>query len=262
MLTAVIITQDEERNIGRCLTSLEGVADEVVVVDSGSTDGTEAICRQHGVRFVHHPWEGYSEQKNWAETQATGEWVLSIDADEALSERLRTTLLVLKSKGFADAGRPTLYRLKRLTNYCGSWIRHCGWYPDAKIRLWRHGTVRWQGDIHETLVWQEAYAVETLEGDLLHYSYYTLDEHVRRQPKYYRLGAQEAYEAGKRCGWATLIAKPCYTFVRDYFFRLGMLDGIAGYLVCHMNAHYTLMKYATLRELCKKQNRHDYGNQR
>ena len=245
-LSVVIITHNEERNIGRCLNSLVGIADEVVVVDSGSTDGTESICRQHGARFVHHDWEGFSGQKNFAETLASGDWVLSLDADEQVGEALSDNLKRLLADGPREG---EAYSMNRLTNCCGHWIRHCGWYPDTKMRLWQRGTARWEGDVHEQLVFTKPTKVVPLKGDLLHYSYYTLDELATRQAHYYRLAAQEAYAKGRRCGRGALLWKPLWRFLRDYLFRGGFLDGEAGYIVCRMNAHYTFMKYATLREL-------------
>lgn len=248
-LSAIIITKNEERNIGRCIDSLRGVADEIVVVDSGSADKTEQICKENGVIFQYHEWAGFSGQKNYAETLATGDWVLSIDADEALSPALQAEVAELKKS--APGG--VVYRMKRLTNFGGSWIRHCGWYPDAKIRIWPRGTAHWAGEIHETIAFDGSPRVVTLKGDLLHYSYYSIAELAARQPKYYTLGAQEALAKGKSCSWAALLGKTAWTFLRDYVIKGGFLDGYAGYLVCRMNAHYTFMKYATLRELTQKQ---------
>ena len=168
-ISAVIITHNEERNIGRCLESLRGVADEVIVVDSGSTDATEAICVAAGARFVRHDWEGYSGQKNYANGLASHPWLLSIDADEALSPQLRESILRLKEKGF-DA--ETVYSMNRLTNYCGRWIRHCGWYPDACVRLWHTGVATWDGLVHEELRYSTNVRHAKVEGDLWHYSYY------------------------------------------------------------------------------------------
>ena len=245
-LSAVIITHNVERNIDRCLRALQGIASQVVVVDSGSTDGTEAICQQLQVLFVHHDWEGYSKQKNYAETLATGDWVLSLDADEAIDDTLRAQLQQLLSVG----PRPnTVYSMNRLTNFCGHWIRHCGWYPDTKVRLWQRGTAHWEGDVHEQLVFSNPVTTLRLKGDLLHYSYYTLEQLVSRQTRYARLAAQEAHDKGRHCRRTALWLRPLWRFVRDYLLRGGFLDGEAGYIVCRMNAYYTFMKYATLREL-------------
>lgn len=248
-ICAVIITQNEERNIGRCLRSLEGVADEVVVVDSGSSDGTEQICLEAGVRFERHKWEGFSEQKNYANSLATSEWILSIDADEELSEELRKSILEIKSKEPADN---IVFSFNRMTNYCGHWIRHCGWYPDWCCRMWRKGVARWEGLIHEELRFEGEVRHEQIVGDLYHYSYYTVSEHLQKQSKYAALCAREYYEKGKRCSAAAIVLRPMWTFVRNYFFRGGILDGWAGYTVCRIGAMYTLTKYAELyrREKC------------
>lgn len=245
-LSVLIITHNEERNIKRCLESVIGIAGEVIVVDSGSTDETESICRQYGATFVHHDWQGFSMQKNYAETLASGDWILSLDADEQVGEALFDSLTKLLSEGPQEG---TAYCMNRLTNFCGSWIRHCGWYPDTKIRLWQRGTARWVGDVHEQLEFSSSVKTIRLQGDLLHYSYYTLDELATRQSQYYRLAAREAYDRHRQCGRGALLWRPLWRFVRDYLLRGGFLDGEAGYIVCLMNAHYTFMKYATLREL-------------
>lgn len=252
-ISAIVITQDEERNMARCLASLQGVADEVIVVDSGSTDATESICRQYGARFEHHDWAGYSGQKNYANSLASHPWTLSIDADEALSPALRATLLQLKEHSLRN---DSVYQCHRLSNFCGSWIHHCGWYPDTKIRLWPTGHAQWHGTIHEELIHDQCPNTVTLKGDLLHYTFYTLDEMTQRHRRYYLLAAQSAYQAGRRASMAAVVLKPLWSFLRGYVLLGGFLDGYAGYLVCRMNAHYTFMKYATLRELAKTKTEH------
>lgn len=244
-ISAVIITQNEERNIVRCLRSLQGIADEVVVVDSGSTDQTESLCRAAGARFISHPWEGYSAQKNFADSQATQPWTLSLDADEALSSALRQSLLQLKQRGM---DRGTAYAFNRLSNYCGSWIKHCGWYPDRKTRLWPTGAAEWDGVVHEELRFASPMKEVTLQGDLLHYTYYTLQEHAERQVRYAALAAQKANARGKRYNALAARLSPLWTFVRNYVFKGGFLDGHAGYQVCRMSAFYTFMKHEMLKE--------------
>ena len=244
-LSAVIITQNEERNIARCLDSLRGVADEVVVVDSGSTDGTEAICSRLGARFLHHDWAGYSGQKNYANSLASHPWILSIDADEALSEELKRSILRMKSSAPSDE---VVYSMCRLNNYCGQWIRHCGWYPDEKVRLWHQGVCQWDGEVHEELRFQRPVRRQRLTGDLLHYTYYSVTDHAARQVRYATLAAEKARRQGKRSGVGALWLKPTWTFLRNYIFKGGFLDGRAGYLVCKMSAFYTLVKYAKLNE--------------
>lgn len=244
-LSAVIITHNEERNIRRCLQSLKGIADEIVVVDSGSTDGTERICREEGVMFQHHPWEGYSAQKNYAETLATGDWILSIDADEALSDTLSASIRNL----FASTPDQTkVYSFNRLTNFCGKWIKHCGWYPDEKVRLWTRGTAQWDGVVHEQLSFSHHPQQERLQGDLLHYSYYNVTEFVERQIHYATLAAEKEYERGRRATTGAVVFKPFWKFIRDYIFKGGLFDGHAGFVICKTNAFYTFVKYATLRD--------------
>lgn len=244
-ISAVIITQDEERNIGRCLESLRGVADEVVVVDSGSSDGTEAICRAAAVRFVHHDWAGYSEQKNYANRLATHSWLLSIDADEAVSPELRDSLMRLKEHGLDSA---TVYSVNRLNNYCGQWIRHCGWYPDARVRLWHKDVAVWDGLVHEELRYTVQVRHAKLKGDLLHYSFYSFEDYARRQVHYAALSAHKAQEVGKKTTALGVWLRPGWTFFRNYILKGGFLDGHAGYVICRMSAFYTFLKYAQLRE--------------
>ena len=162
-LSSVIITLNEERNIGRCLDSLKGIADEIIVVDSGSTDRTEEICRSLGVKFIHHPFEGYTEQKNFAVGHCTFDYVLSLDADEALSEELKKSISAIKSKWNKDG-----YSFNRFTNYCGKWIKHCGWYPDRKLRLFKKNKGSWLGNkLHERFVLNDSGNSEFSKGDIL-----------------------------------------------------------------------------------------------
>lgn len=245
-ISAVIITQNEERNIGRCLQSLDGVVNEVVVVDSGSTDRTEELCRKAGVRFLHHDWAGYSGQKNYADSLATSDWILSIDADEALSDELRKSVLDLKHRGL---DRGTVYSVQRLNNYCGHWIHHSGWYPDEKVRLWPRGVAEWDGVVHEELRYASAVTSRRLEGALLHYTYYSVADHADRQLRYAKLAARKAYEAGRHTSRFGVWLRPGWTFIRNYLFKGGFRDGYAGYCVCRMAAYYTYLKYALLLEL-------------
>lgn len=247
-ISAVIITQDEARNIGRCLESLRGVADEVIVVDSGSTDDTGPICRAFGARFVPHPWEGFSGQKNYADSLAQHPWILSIDADEALSDDLRTTLMDLKKNGFAA---DTVYTMCRLNNYCGRWLRHGGWYPDEHVRLWRNGVARWDGVVHEQLQYVCPVRRQRLKGTLLHYTYYSVDEHVRRTAKYASLAGEKAFEQGRRCGMGAVVWKPVGTFLKNYLLKGGFRDGSMGFVSARVSAFYTLIKYTRLFEKSK-----------
>lgn len=247
-LSAVIITLNEERNIGRCIDSLKEVADEVIVVDSGSKDRTEEICREKGARFEFNAWIGYIEQKNYANSLAKHDHILSIDADEALSDELRTSILRVKEQFEADA-----YEMNRLTNYCGKWIRHGGWYPDRKLRLFHRGKYEWGGEpIHEQMVKKSgSTTVMHLKGDLLHFSYYTIAQHVAQANHFTNMTATLAVQRGKKAGILKIIFSPLVKFIRDYFIRLGFLDGYYGYVVCRISAQATFMKYAKIRQMRK-----------
>lgn len=248
-ISAVIITFNEERNIGRCLDSLAGVADDVVVVDSFSTDRTEQICREKGARFIQHAFAGHIEQKNFALEQARFPHVLSLDADEALSDTLRQSILAVKADWRCDA-----WAMNRLTNYCGQWIRHSGWYPDRKIRLFDRRRGRWGGqNPHDKVEMNPGTTLGFLPGDLLHYSYYTEEEHDARARRYAVIAARAMLERGRRGSWLRVGVSPVFKFVRNYLFRLGFLDGHAGWTICRMAALETYWKYRHLIQLEKAQ---------
>jgi glycosyltransferase involved in cell wall biosynthesis len=244
-LSVVIITFNEERNIGRCLDSLAGVADEVVVVDSFSTDDTAEICRAKGARFFQHPFEGHIEQKNWALKQASHFHVLSLDADEALSEKLRESVFLAKKNWNCDG-----YTMNRLTNYCGQWIRHSGWYPDRKLRLFDRRKGHWGGqNPHDRVEMQPGSTTTPLDGDLLHYSYYTVNEHIERTRKYADIAARAMHARGKRATWLHLIFSPLVKFLKSYFLKLGFLDGRAGWTICKISAWESYLRYRALLRL-------------
>jgi glycosyltransferase involved in cell wall biosynthesis len=243
-LSVVIITFNEERNIERCLASLRGIADDILVVDSFSTDKTREICERHGVTFIQKQWAGYSPTKNYANTQAKFDWVLSLDADEALSDELRTSILELKNKN-----EMLTCSFNRLTNYCGTWIRHCGWYPDIKLRIFDRRKTSWHGEIHEELVPGVPVEIRHLKGDCLHYSYYSVDEHYLQAEKFSSLSAKAMFEKGKKISSAGIVLKTLSKFLRNYFLKLGFLDGKAGYTVCRVAAHETKLKYSKLHAL-------------
>ncbi|OFY50990.1 MAG: glycosyl transferase [Bacteroidetes bacterium GWF2_41_31] len=242
-LSAVIITFNEEHNIERCLNSLKGIADEIIVVDSFSTDRTAGICKDAGVRFIEQKWLGYSAQKNLGNSLASYDYVLSIDADEALSEELKNSILAVKTSGFKGA-----CSFNRMTNYCGKWIRHSGWYPDTKVRIFNKNTSVWQGALHETLTLDNT-VIEHLSGDLLHYSYYTRDDHIRQIIKFTDIAALDYFKSGKKNSPVKLYGSPAAKFIRDYFINLGFLDGKAGFTICRLSAKATYLKYSKLKKL-------------
>lgn len=248
-LSAVIITLNEERNIGRCIDSVKEIADEVIVVDSGSIDRTKEICEKKGARFILNEWKGYIEQKNFANGLAEHPYILSIDADESLSEELRGSIRKAKEQFEADA-----YEMNRLTNYCGSWIRHGGWYPDRKLRLFHRDKFEWGGErIHENMIQKEDNPkVERLSGDLLHYSYYDIAQHIAQANLFTNMTAELAIEKGKHAGMLKIIFSPIVKFIKDYIIRLGFLDGYYGFVVCRISAQATFMKYAKIRQMRKE----------
>lgn len=247
-LSAVIITFNEEENLARALASLQDVADEVVIVDSLSTDRTKQIAEGFdNVKFHSQPWLGYAAQKNFANSLASFDAILSIDADEALSEELRQSILSLKQEEDLD-GR--VFELARLTNYCGSWIRHCGWYPDKRVRLFDRRNSEWYGEfVHERLSMPQDAKIVLLKGDLLHYSYKSVSDHLQRIDRYTDLTSKEAFQKGKKASFFDLWLRPKWKFTRDFVFKLGLLDGYAGYQVCKLSATATFLKYAKLRQL-------------
>ena len=247
-ISVVIITLNEARNLGRCLQSVQRVANEIVVLDSHSTDETVAIAQRFGANVYQQPFAGYAQQKRNADALATGEWILSIDADEALSPELEASLLAFKISAVPPANKA--YKLSRLTNYCGSWIRHCGWYPDKKVRLYQKGTGDWIGEnLHEA--WElagENVQYGLLSGDLLHYSYYTLSEHILQFNRFTEIAARSAVAAGKDCSVLKVWVAPKWRFFQMYVLKLGFLDGYAGYLVCKFSAVAAQLKYAKIRQ--------------
>ncbi|SDL04209.1 Glycosyltransferase involved in cell wall bisynthesis [Catalinimonas alkaloidigena] len=244
-ISAVIITYNEERNIARCLDSLQGVADEIVVVDSFSTDRTEEICRARGVRFLQHAFEGHIEQKNFAAAQARYPHVLSLDADEALDPTLQRSILAVKADW-----QHTGYQMNRLTNYCGHWVRHGGWYPDRKLRLWNRQFGQWGGtNPHDELRLTPEHSVGHLAGDLLHYSYYSLHDHVRQVNYFTDIMAQSQQHKGGSL--LKVLLSPWVKFIKSYFFQAGFLDGYYGLVIAIISAHATFLKYAKIRELRK-----------
>jgi len=246
-ISAVIITFNEERNIVRCLQSLEGIADEIIVVDSNSTDATEEYCKPFNVKFIQHPFEGYMQQKSWACEQSTYDYILQLDADEQVSAELRSSVLAVKAEWKADG-----YSFNRLNNYLGKWIRHCGWYPDAKLRLWDKRKGAWSGiNLHESVKMNDKAVVSKLKGDLLHYSYTSIQQHLDQINKFTEIAAREALAKEKGSSVFTAIIKSTWKFKRDYIFKLGFLDGYYGFVICVLSAYATFAKNIKIIELTK-----------
>jgi glycosyltransferase involved in cell wall biosynthesis len=248
-ISVVVITFNEEKNIGRCLDSVEGVADEIVVVDSYSTDQTRNICRSKGVHFVQHAFEGHIEQKNYAVSRAAYDHVLSLDADEALTEKLRQSILAVKQNWRYDG-----CSFNRLTRYGGKWIRHSGWYPDTKLRLWDRNKGRWGGvNPHDRVVMDETSRITHIAGDLHHYSYHTIGEHIDRINSFSDISARKAYDKGRKANLIIdIVLNPLFTFFKKYFLKLGILDGYQGFMIAIHTAYGKFLKYIKLRELQRR----------
>ncbi len=247
-ISGVIITYNEESNIARCLNSLMDVCDEIIVVDSFSTDKTKEICIRYDVTFIEHAFAGHIEQKNFAVSQAKNNVVLSLDADEELSETLKQSILEVKQNWATDA-----YYFNRLTNFCGAWIKHSGWYPDAKTRLWdkRYGT--WGGENpHDTVIITSNKPRVKLKGDLFHYSFHRLEDHALRAAKYAEIAAKAMHQRGKKSSIGKAIGSALILFIKSFFFKLGFLDGFYGIIICVTSAHTSFLKYVYLHELNKK----------
>ncbi|HYV91601.1 MAG TPA: glycosyltransferase family 2 protein [Chitinophagales bacterium] len=252
MISAIIITFNEEKNIARCLDSLRNVADEIIVVDSFSTDNTEKICRGKNARFIQHVFEGYIEQKNFAMLQAAHHYVLSLDADECLSDELKQSVLEVKknlSKGL-PAEIKDGYTMNRLNNFCGKWIHHSGWYPDRKIRLWNRNKGKWGGvNPHDKVVMEEGSTIGFIQGDLLHYTATSIEQFKKQQERFATIAADEIFKRGKKSSGFGAYMKGMLMFVRRYFFQLGFLDGYYGWVICNEAAKYTYLKYVKAKEL-------------
>jgi glycosyltransferase involved in cell wall biosynthesis len=245
-LSACIIAQDEESRIRGCLESV-GFADEVVVVDGGSRDRTAELARELGARVVTHPFDGHVEQKNRALGAAVHPWALCLDADERLSPELRAEIERLRREGPGDAAG---FTFPRRTQYLGRWIRHGGWYPDRKLRLFRRDRGRWTGTNPHDRVEVDG-PVRALSGDLLHFTYRDLSHHLRTVDAYTTIAAREKHRKGERFRRGALVFRPAGKFLRMYFLRAGFLDGLPGFLLAVTGAYYVFLKYAKLHELEK-----------
>lgn len=243
-VTATIITFNEAANIQAALASLSW-ADELIVVDSESTDDTVALARQFTDRVIVRPWPGYVAQKNFAAEQASHDWIFSLDADERVSAPLAAEIAGVLRAGPAAAG----YRVPRVTFHLGRWIRSTDWYPDYQLRLYDRRRGRWTGRyVHESVAVDGA--VADLAGELRHHAYRDLAHHLQTMDRYTTLAARQMYEDGRRAGWLDLAVHPPAAFLRNYVLRGGFRDGVPGLIVSAMNARYVGLKFAKLWELC------------
>lgn len=253
MISAVIITYNEERIIARSIDSLKSVVDEVIVIDSFSTDRTIKICKEKGAVVLQNKFEGYKTQKHFATTKAKHEWILSIDADEVLSNELINSLLKwrknqkysndLSSQSLQTAG----YFVSRRTDFCGTWVNYGGWYPDKKLRFFNRNLGQWSGrNVHEFVKIKEGFSTSSLKGDLLHYSINEPAELLRKLFTYSEMGARFMNEEGRSTSFIEAIYKSSFRWLRQTIFQLGFLDGMLGLKIAKQNTLATYWKYRRL----------------
>jgi glycosyltransferase involved in cell wall biosynthesis len=236
-ITATIITFNEEHNIAKAIESLSW-ADEIVVVDSESTDCTVEIARRFTDRVFIRPWPGYSAQKNFAAEQAANEWIFSLDADERVSPELADEIKRLR---LGDPPEPAAFEMPRRTFYLGRWIKHSGWHPDYKLRLYDRNRSAWHGDyVHETL--EVDGMVKRIKGNILHFTVRNSSEHHLRMDRYTTLAARQLTSQGRVVSMGSLLMSPAVVFLRSYIFKLGFLDGVPGLAIARFAAHYEFLK--------------------
>ncbi len=249
-LTALIITYNEEKNIGRCIDSLLPVADEIVVLDSFSTDNTVAIAKEKGAVVYQQAFAGYKQQKNAVLAMAANDYVLSLDADEMLSEELAASILTAKRQFSHKA-----YTMNRCNVYCGRYIRRGLWYPDRKLRLFDKRLARWVGyNPHDRVEMSGVSAMQHLRGDIIHFAFDTVAMHIQKNDKTASLVAASMMEAGVKPQPYKIIINPLWSFVNGYFLRLGFLDGYHGLMIAWYTAGQSYRKHSRHRRLYKQSN--------
>ena len=242
-LSVILITKNEATNIRDCLQSVAW-ADEIIVVDCGSTDETCNIAKAMGARVhVHADWPGFGPQKNRALGYAGKDWVFSIDADERVTPELRAELEQAMQAGKADG-----YYCPRLSQFCGKFVHHSGWYPDYVLRLFKRGSGKFSDSLVHEIV-QMTGTTAKFKNPLLHYSYLTTDDVERKVEQYSTAAAQQMFQSGKQSSWAKAVLRGGWAFVRTYLMRMGVLDGRAGLNIARMNARTTYLKYRKLEAL-------------
>jgi glycosyltransferase involved in cell wall biosynthesis len=247
-ISAVIITFNEASSIDRCLSSLHKLADEIIVVDSFSSDATEDACKKYGARFVKHEFTGFMDQKNYALTLAGFKYVLSLDADEALSDELQESISSVKADIRYDG-----YLFNRLSNYCGQWIRHSAWYPDRQLRLFNREMGKWGVmNVHESFQMTPGSKIGRLKGDILHWPGNSASDYLRKTVEYSAIAAREMYKSGLRVSFITPVVHFTWRLFLTYILHLGFLDGRSGWQVCLTGARSTYNKYSLLRSLTRE----------
>jgi len=246
-ISAVVITYNEERRLEGALKSLAGVVSEIVVVDCHSTDDTVKIARKYTDRVFERAWTNFADQKNFGNSKAQHSWILSLDADERISPELRKELVDLREV------EPSVvaFSIPRQVYYLGRWIRHSGWYPDRKLRLFRKDRARWEGEyVHESLAVDGR--VARLRGAIHHFTYRNIHEHLARINTFSDLGAQKLYARNQKARWYHLFFWPFFRFLRAYVWKRGFLDGFAGLVISVLTGYAVFVRYAKLKEIWKK----------
>lgn len=247
-LSLVIIAFNEEDKIEQCIKSAEGLVDEILVVDSYSNDNTVEIARKTGARVIQNKFEGHIEQKNFALANASHQYILSLDADEALSKDLYSSIEQIKKKWQADA-----YSMNRMTSYCGKWIKHGTWYPDKKTRLFKKSAGEWKGkNPHDKFTPEKNIKTVHLKGDILHYTMDSISDHLKQMDYFTEIMARDLHKEGKKAGYLKLLISPIVKFIKGYIIKLGFLDGYYGFIIAMNSAHAAFLKYAKLMDFNKR----------
>lgn len=244
-ISAKVNVFNEEENIAGLCETVEW-ADEIVVVDSDSTDKTVEIARRYTDNIYNIPFEGYKHKHEFSDSKTTGDWIFWIDADERLTPALRESILALKDRD--PATLPDGFRIARRAYYLGRWIRHSGWYPDHVMRLYRKEDSYWDGVAPHQIAHVKG-KVETLEGELLHYTKQSLADHHRMTERYAFFAAEHYFKTGKNAGWGDIFFRPVFAFIRTYLLKLGVLDGMPGLIIAYFTAYGVFLKYSMLWEL-------------
>jgi len=249
-ISVTIITLNEEKNLKKTLVALQGWADEIIVVDSGSTDKTQEIAKSFKAKFLVNTWQGYGQQKNFAQSQTSNPWVLNIDADEVLTDQIKNE--IDQNLQNADREQVSGYSIARKSFYVGRWIKYGGWYPSRVVRLAKKTSSKWtESPVHEELVVQGT--VKKLQSPLDHYTFHSIKDQVLTNVRYATQGGEALSLRGKKANLFLLVFKPIGKFVETYFLKLGFLDGTRGFIISVNAAHSMFLKYASLYEKAWKQ---------
>ncbi len=247
----VVITYNEEKNIEKCLSSVCNLSDDIIILDSFSTDKTKEICSRFNVNFISQKFEDYSTQKNFANSCAKYDFIFSIDADEFLSDTLKESI---KSININDINENIAYTFNRLNHYCNIPVKFGGWYPDKKIRIWNKNYGQWQGKIHETIFFSQNPKYIHLDGNLMHLTYSTHEEYVKKTEKYAILNANKDFTNGKSTNIILIFLSTFFKFITNYIFKLGILDGKTGFTLAKISAFGTYTRKMELLRLKKHNN--------